>query len=123
MNVNQSLQQRRFQGALLGILLQSLFTVWCGLSTCSSNFALYHCYIPLHHTVLHLNHHCYVVSYLESLTLMRMFHLTLRIQKRLVVLLNHMNQFSAYPPENGFLLVIIIQTSYSKRYVLIYMNY
>ena len=36
MSVNPNQLQRHFQDALLGILLQSLFIVWCGPSTCLS---------------------------------------------------------------------------------------
>ena len=49
--------------------------------------------------------------------LMKMYHLIRKILKHLVVvLLNCINQLIVYLPENGYLLVITIQASCSKRY-------
>ena len=50
--------------------------------------------------------------------LMRMCHQILRIQMHPVVLLNHTSQSIVCLPENGYPLVTIIQTSFSKRYTI-----
>ena len=45
MSVNPNQLQRHFQDVLLGILLQSLFTVWCGPSTCLSKSCTSYIYV------------------------------------------------------------------------------